>query len=285
MNAAQLRLFVLSGLTLIGVIVFGWQHRVNAALRHDLARLQSQNRGLLELRAENKKLQELPIGEASGDASHEIRAKLIRVRGEVVELEKKLEAARARAVAAANRDPEKGMVRVKYFRNVGRATPAAAFQTMFWAALNGDDNTLAGCFALSAADRQKAVELLAGLPENVRSKSPTPEKLVGLFFAMDTLQRLAAGQVVGQKELDAGHVALRWRTTDLTENTREQDFPMVLGAGGWQLALPDGVIDEFKKMLDDPRRTPGAGAAKTRVEPVRDPATDASTSQANTTGD
>jgi len=263
MNAHQLRLSVLGGLTLIGAMAFGWQHRVNAALHRDLARLQSQNRELLELRAGNQRLQELTAWAGQGDADREIPAELVRARGEVAELEKSVEAARARAVTTTNYDPEKGLVRVKYFRNAGRATPAATFQTMIWAALNGDDDVLAGCFALSAADRQEAVELLADLPEEERLKSPTPERLVGLFFAVETLRKIAAGQVLGQKEQDVGHVALRMRTTDLNENTRERDFPMVLGAGGWQLALPDGVVDEFKKELSGPRRPPGAGAAKT----------------------
>jgi hypothetical protein len=131
-------------------------------------------------------------------------------------------------------------MRLEHFQNKGQATPAAAFQTFVWAAMKGEDATLAGMIALDHAAREKGTAVVAALPEETRTKYPTPEKLAALFFAA-ALTGQPSAQVLDVSFPDAQHATVQVR--GLTDKT--QKIPMQLGPQGWQIVVPVGMAERL----------------------------------------
>lgn len=143
----------------------------------------------------------------------------------------------------ANRDPERGFVRLESFRNVGRDTPATAFQTLVWAALKGEEAFLADGLTLDDRARARAEVLIAGLPEAMRGQF-TPEKLAALWLE-DAVVDVPAAQILSQTRLDDTHVMLLTRGgigggTTLT--LRKAD-------SGWQLIVPEHGLEVVQKKV------------------------------------
>jgi hypothetical protein len=146
-------------------------------------------------------------------------------------------------------DPQQSLVPLDQFRNVGRATPGATFQTIIWAVMAGNDDVLANSIAMSPADRAEGIEFLAGLPPELRTKLPTPEHLFGLLFAREALTRVSSLQILDPVPgVDAQHVTLRLRV--MMPNEKPGRFAMELGPDGWRMTAPQGFIPGVKKILE-----------------------------------
>lgn len=248
-RAFKIVLGTVAVLTLGGVIAA--VHIDNARMRQQLGRLQGQHQQAERTRDENRQLQEIVTRAQadSTDGARAIHADVLRAQTEVEELERKARATYAQRQTAAaqdeaslatNRDPEKGLMRLEHFANQGQATPAAAFQTFVWAAMKGEDATLADMIALDAAAREKGKATLAALPEETRAKYPTPEKLVALFFAA-ALTGQPSAQILDVAFSDPAHAIVHVR--GLTDKT--QKVPMQLGAQGWQIVVPEGMAERL----------------------------------------
>ena len=183
-------------------------------------------------------------------AERAMQAELEQARSEVADLERRAHAARhtGDSSSALNRDPERGLVPLEHFRSVGRASPAAAFQTFVWAAMKGDDATLASTIFLSDGARDQVSAIVAALPDADRGTYSTPEKLVALFFA-DALTTMPAAQVVGVSFTDTRHAVLRVR--GLTPN--EQQIPLRLEQAGWQIAFAEHMATKLEGWLHNSR--------------------------------
>ena len=232
-------------------------HLSNAQLRQRLAALQLRNQTVTRLRSDNAELKDT-LARAQGDeavAREAIHADATRARAEIAEWEKRA-AERSQQLAAkttaesaaleANRDPQKGLTRLEHFHNLGQASPDNAFQTLGWAALKGDDATLAQVSIVSAAARAKAEALIAGLPESGRAQW-TPEKLAAMFFT-GALGEVTAAQVLAEDVKDPQHVALSVR---LTGGGKETAIPLLaqLGANGWQIVFDERMLGAVQKKI------------------------------------
>ena len=219
---------------LIGTISL---HRHNTQLQTQVAGLRQQRERQKRERAKERTVPaETPVAGKDADASAAVlRADVMKARSEIAGLEKRaaeqfgLHPDGADA-PAGNRDPEKAMTRLEYLQNVGQGTPAAAFQTLVWAALKGDDKLMAQSIGLDDAARGEVQELMAGLPEAERAKYPTPESVMALFLAKALVQ-VSALQIVDTKPVDAQNAVISVR--GLVGN--DQKLPMRLGTSGWQL--------------------------------------------------
>lgn len=223
----------------------------NTRVRRQLARLHGEHQQAERVRADNRELQDL-VSRAqtdTADGAGAIRADLVRARSEVEELERKAQAAYARLRATAaqdaenlanNRNPAAGLVRLEHFQNQGQATPAAAFQTFVWAAMKGQDATLAGMIAMDSAAREKGMAVVAALPGEMQATYPTPEKLAALFFAA-ALTGQPSAQILEVSQPDSQHAVLQVRGfTDKVEK-----IPMQRGAQGWQIVVPAGMTEKL----------------------------------------
>jgi hypothetical protein len=241
-----------------GLAVGGYLHwrNANILLRAQIAAASGQREEIHRLRDDNQRLQAV-LAQARGDegvALQAIHQEVQRAGAEVSELERQAEERyiakrerdrKALTLLTANRDLTKGPVLVENCGNVGRATPVDAFQTLVWAGVKGDDDLVASMIMLDGKARAAVAALLDRMPERVREKYSTPEKLAALVFA-DLLANLAAVQVVNEKRLDAAHVQLTiGRMSDKTV-----DVVMELGPAGWQVMTADRkLFDQFKAKL------------------------------------
>jgi hypothetical protein len=251
----HLRNVLLLGIVAAGAAGIGLLHRHHRRLEQRVAILRQQDEQAARQREERRRTQSLITRAQAGDAdaARLVHAELLQARAEVARLEhdaqeqyrKKMAQASATAEALANnRDPEKGMMRLEYFQNVGHGTPSAAFQTLIWAVVKGKDDSVAEGLLVTGAVREQAEALIASLPEAARVAYPTPEKLVGLSLANIVLDQTAI-QVLDQNPTGSA-------TTDLNIKGLEagpQKFSFQLGANGWQLVVPPQAIRSLQRTL------------------------------------
>jgi RNA polymerase sigma factor (sigma-70 family) len=148
-------------------------------------------------------------------------------------------------------NPVADMRPVTQHRNVGRATPETGFETAIWAAMtSGQEDTLADSFVLEGAAKSKADELWSKLSEGVRTWAGRPEKLLGLGFTRDLVEKIDRMQVLGVvHEQDPNWVTLNLRMLTLGEGERkpklqESKMLQMRKVGGeWKLATREDMVD------------------------------------------
>jgi hypothetical protein len=233
--------------------------RDNVRLRAQADALRHKNAAVVQLNEENQRTRELLARAETNeaDAKEALHGELLRTQAEVRDLEAQARAALAQQAAAAatlamNHNPEAGLARLEDFQNVGRATPAAAVQTLVWAALKGDEPALIAALSVTGVVREKIEALLASLPAAARMKYPTPESLAALVVTGTVLDAEAA-QVLDTTYLDAQHAIVNVRGAG---SEKAQPVPMELGPGGWAVMVPPKMIDKLAKQLSPPPAAP-----------------------------
>jgi hypothetical protein len=242
-------------LALLGAasVLLHWQ---NDRLRFRIADARRNPVAAEPLRVENARLQSAitRAHENDGGAERAIHEELVRARREVAEAEQRaaLRHAELRAQAAGdaealatNRDPQRGLVRLENFANAGQATPSAAFQTLVWAALKGDEATLARLLLLSPPARSAAEELIASLPEDMR-RPWTPEKLAALAIT-SVVMDVSAAAIDSEVRLDAQHATVGLRIPGIDASKSKLGFQ--LGVEGWQVVVPPEQIEMLRRRL------------------------------------
>lgn len=230
-----------------------------AALRQTNATLRTQVNELHVSRAQSAThpSQPAPVSAANGDpvaqnaATDEAHARVKRLRAEVAELEKNAAAHAARHpektdAPSTNRDPEKGMTRLEYLQNMGQQTPAQALQTLFWAALKGEDQALARTVVWDPAVRPEVQGLIDHLPAEARARYPTPELLWGLIITKYALDVSAIHIAAAVPES-----AVRTSLTVKGLTASDERLPMQLGPGGWQLFLGKSQLTALRRELTE----------------------------------
>ena len=147
------------------------------------------------------------------------------------------------ALAAGNRDPNRGMARLEDFENKGFASPEAALETLVWAALNGREEVLARGMAVEGRARQRAGELSALLPADQQAQY-TPERMAAMWFENSVLT-VPAAHFLGQQVVDAGHVTVNVAGGFGGSST----LSMEIGPAGWQLVVPERGMEYMQQRL------------------------------------
>ncbi len=239
------KLIVGAGVWGLGAGVFIDLRARRGELQVELAELRRENTALADVRAEHQRLVAASAarrerGEATERAQH---AALAAARKELDRLTvPAAELARLRPTPeeiARNRDPEKALVRLEHFANVGVATPHAAYQTAVWAAMHGDDAALQGAIAFDAVAWEKAEALLARLPAEARARYPTPEALAGVFFSLKVLSGTESVQLLSP-QFDGTDQATQ---QIITGDGRFLGQRMSRGPAGWRMLVSESEVD------------------------------------------
>ncbi len=242
--------FIITICTLLLVFSAAWVglHKYNNHLREKLAGQRLPSQQMLQLREENARLVRLLVQTdlGTGMAEQAMATELDNTRTELRELKLQRERAatvksdrnkKEQAALDVNGNPEIGPVRIENFRNLGRASPAAAFQSLIWAAVTGAERELAESIALEPESRTQILELLAGF-------SPD-EHLVSVFIAADVFKGAAAG-IISQTNDGPDRAILR---VHIANKTRDTDIPMRRAGESWQLAITDSQVKELLTRL------------------------------------
>jgi hypothetical protein len=133
-------------------------------------------------------------------------------------------------------------------RNLGRATPESATETILWAAVGGDVDALSNAFMFTPTAREKADAWFAGLSEHTRQQYGTPEKVIALMIANDAAG-LTGMQVLGQKEIAPDNVGVRVRFGSVDGKTKDDNLLMRRSNDGWRMVVPDNAVEKFARQL------------------------------------
>lgn len=213
-------------------------HRDNTTRRVQLLELRGRNPTLVPRSAQTQ-----ASATAAPRRSSAEQNELSRLRAEISALEQRAAEQHTRNsdgtdAPAQNRDPEQGMTRLENLANVGQMTPAKAFQTLAWAALTGDEQSLLQSIAMDDAAREKVNAFIARLPEEGRGGYSSPEKVMALFLSK-ALVNVSAIQITETNFQDPQNATITVR--GLVGN--EQRLPMRQGPTGWQLYEGEKQVD------------------------------------------
>jgi len=233
--------------TFMGVLALGTGASVALSFKladrdHEIARLRSQSPLIEEIKRENTQLRNrLADAEAARAAAQNSPPVPIQPY-----------AAQIAPPPATRRTPdiEKELVRVEDFKNVGALTPAAAFQTMIWAALAGDDDTLARLVALEPESIKLGEEYLQKLPPVTRQKFKSPQHLVSLYVADEVVRNASAGQIVKTNMEAPSKAELIVRSTTATrDKPRQSSLDFVQVEGRWCFPVKHALVEQLLKRL------------------------------------
>jgi len=150
-------------------------------------------------------------------------------------------------------DPEKRLTHLQDLRNVGRATPAAAVQTILWAIAHGDA-TLSDMLFLNKPALASALEMMAALPDKTKEQYETPEKLAALYLSKYVLEQIDTVQIVDVRTSDFETVEVKIMTGEKGPTT----VSMQATPNGWLWKVKASLIDRAKQDLLGSRAAPAA---------------------------
>ena len=135
--------------------------------------------------------------------------------------------------------------------NHGQATPRAAMMSFAWAGDICDPEEMGKLLYFDPPVREKALAVLATMPESIRAQYPTPERLYGLFTAAQCLEAPPPGADVIERAMATGtEVELRTGRVAIGQagNPRSaREFQLT--PEGWKYVMPEASISAGPKIL------------------------------------
>jgi hypothetical protein len=249
------KIVLLVAIGVFGATALTLLHLDNRRLRRVITARQETTRPAAALREENAVLKKLVDDSQrnAASAAENVHADLQRAQFQIAQLEKQAEVQRTEkaqrderlaTMLATNRDPLRGFVRLEHFQNQGQSTPSAAFQTMVWAALKGEDAALANICKMSNMTRIQAEALIARLPHDGEEQW-TPAKLAALWVDSALLE-VSALQITGESRVDPEHAIVTVRAPDME---KDEKIKLNLTPSGWKVMLPTNAIEKIESRI------------------------------------
>jgi hypothetical protein len=132
-------------------------------------------------------------------------------------------------------------------RNVGKATPEAATQSVLAAAIAGDVEAVAGALTFTESARAKADAWFGTLSERVRQEYGAAEKVIALMMARDAAG-LTGMQVLGAREVAPDNMGVRIRFAS-EQGTKDDTLVLRRGTDGWRLLLTDQAVESMARKV------------------------------------
>jgi hypothetical protein len=245
-----------AGLGILGVVLLV-QRQTATRLRAEADDLRRQHRILASLRAERALLtgQQIPTDELQRlRDDHEA---IPRLHSEVDDLKN-------RPIAPAPVAPASSVVLVpaSAWKNAGRATPTAAFESVLWAATHGDIDALIGMldFRAGGADR-KLEELFAGLPAEVRAQYGSPEKMFATLLATQISPAVAAMGVFPQEDPGAKNATKIVVHLEGPEGRqKDMTYGFVRYPDGWRFFVQSLMVASYAQLLPSATAAPASAS-------------------------
>jgi hypothetical protein len=134
-------------------------------------------------------------------------------------------------------------------RNHGIATAHDAALTFAWASDICDPDELGKVITFDGPAREKALAILATMPEAIRAQYPTPESFYGLVLAATCLEAPPPGADVIERfmvevELQTGRVAMRQKGS----NRNNHEYQLTVE--GWKYVIPEVGVTNMPRNLN-----------------------------------
>jgi hypothetical protein len=152
------------------------------------------------------------------------------------QIEESIKRTLARSGAPASSHPE-----LMPWNKVGRATPAATVETVFWSIAQGDVETLATLIAFDDDAQDQAERFYEVLPEDLRKEYDSPERLVAALMAIEKPVTLKSVNVLGETSSSPDRGTLQ-----LSSPSGNISLDFQRDAGGWKLVVPALIVDGYR---------------------------------------
>jgi len=214
-----------AGALLVAVLVIaiaatlGSQWIATESQRVELARLREEQRELARLRAEHERLAAAQVTVAEREKGRADRAALVALQAEVENARRRVDEVLQTAAekrAAMERFPVGTVVAANEWRNAGGTTPAAALETVLWAAAGGDVGVFAQRLGFATGAEAAAKALWESLPPKLRAQVHSPAEAIAFLSIKDV--------PLGSAEVR------RWQESD---GPQQQVLVQLWQSGGW----------------------------------------------------
>ena len=229
----KIKMGIAGGIVLAGLLTASWEIRANRVLGAEATNLQAAVQGTAAL-----------ARESTGRNSEAVE--LVRLTSRITQLK-----ARPDGITDSAMKPRAS------WQNLGRTTPAAAFETLMWGFSVKNEDAITAAVAFNASDQAILDRWFAGLPEAVREQYGSPRRLLApLFEDWSNFDHdpVAAFQVLDQSPHGPNGMEVTYweRLASGQERQSKIDFTEEkAGAGNWQ-SHPSGhgmSPDQWQKMV------------------------------------
>lgn len=241
-------------LVFLGVVAAGglaWQHRATMDLRLELIRRKRAAAEEKWVKAEQVRLlaQQVPPEELA--RRREEREAWVALAAEIKTLRDRIEtkktAPEAKPAPEQPRSLKDAPLAAAEWRDAGQATPAAAFETVLWAAAGGEVEKLAAGLELDDATRSGAAAIFDRLPPALRREVGSPEQLVALLTARDV--PLGSAWIRDESAGRPQESRVVAQLTDRDGKKRDLSFTAREHEGRWRLVVPPQAMTKYTAFL------------------------------------
>lgn len=228
----------------VAMSIAAWlRHEEAVTLRAEVGLLREDKKELARQRAENRRLKaaQLPAAElAALQADHDA----------VVRLRAEIEALKARTAAEERAEKNaSAMIPASAWKNAGRASSEALIETLFWAAANGDVDTIKNALIFDNPAHAAALAAFNQLPEAARAGFGSSEKMIARLMAQEgaTFQAMRfAGTAEPGQRLTTERV---WLESANQNGPSLAQFPVMYSAGQWALVVRADAVTRYTRSL------------------------------------
>lgn len=220
--------------------------RLSAALGFE----QRKHVELVNLRAENRKLESGRLSEADQEQLESSHAALAALRERLAALQRKI---------SEQGEGEPPSLPAKDWAYAGRATPKATIESVLWAASRGDVESLAGLLGFAPELRPRAEALFAQLPPASQQEYGTPEKVVATLLAGSFPKDPQAAQILVDHQFGDRDAAIAMTVSHSDGRSRTNQFQFHKASDGWKLLIPANIMEDYAKTLQGEQEQPESG--------------------------
>jgi RNA polymerase sigma factor (sigma-70 family) len=233
---SKIKIGIAAVLVVAGVATAVREVQAGRVLSEEIRSLQNNRQAIEQARVENERLSAsfATTAEKNPDASE-----LGRLRNRIALLK-----ARPEGVVDSEMKP------ITAYANAGWSTPLAAYETQLWSRTTGDVSEFANAFGWTERGKAKLDAYFRALPDQVRAKHGTPERLLApMAAAWGRLGPPVAVQIYGQTNHGIKEVVHAWaRYASGSEGKVDLLFQRY--EDGWRVPHPDEMIDGIIASLD-----------------------------------
>jgi hypothetical protein len=228
----------------------GSQWMATEAQRVELARVQEEHRELARLRSEHDRLTAAQMTAAEREKGRTDRAALVALQAEVENARRRvddvLQIAEEKRLAK-ERFPVGTVVAASEWRNAGGATPAAALETVLWAAAGGDVGVFAQRLDFATGAEAAARALWESLPPALRSQVHSPAEAVAYLSIKDV--PLGSAEVRRWQESDGPQQHVLVQLSQSGGWSKQANLFFHRLGGEWKLMVTAPVVARYAALV------------------------------------
>ena len=141
------------------------------------------------------------------------------------------------------------MVQIKRLRNAGRSSARSTLETEIYALSAGDVDLVGSVITFEPEEKAKIVDLLSAVPENIRTKYQTPERIVAFLFMGG--QRMEMLRIVTETPPrdDVAVELIEFSFFD-DPTVRKEGMVFTKDPGGWKSVVSAALIKRATSMFN-----------------------------------